>query len=50
MFSVLLVGQVCDFGMSRAKQHTVIHTKETGGSPLWMAPECLRGVLILAVD
>uniref|UniRef100_A0A7S4LH93 Protein kinase domain-containing protein n=1 Tax=Eutreptiella gymnastica TaxID=73025 RepID=A0A7S4LH93_9EUGL len=35
--------KVCDFGMSRAKQHTVIHTKETGGSPLWMAPECLRG-------
>eukprot|EP01006_Ploeotia_vitrea_P054087 TRINITY_DN67848_c7_g3_i1.p1 TRINITY_DN67848_c7_g3~~TRINITY_DN67848_c7_g3_i1.p1 ORF type:complete len:502 (-),score=3.39 TRINITY_DN67848_c7_g3_i1:477-1982(-) len=35
--------KLCDFGMSRTKQHTVIQTKEKGGSPLWMAPECLRG-------
>eukprot|EP00667_Euglena_gracilis_P005324 EG_transcript_5354 len=35
--------KLCDFGMSRTKQHTMIQTKQMGGSPLWMAPECLRG-------
>eukprot|EP00906_Rhabdomonas_costata_P035991 RCo050532 len=35
--------KLCDFGMARTKQQTVIHTKGMGGSPLWMAPECLRG-------
>uniref|UniRef100_A0A7S1ILY5 Protein kinase domain-containing protein n=1 Tax=Eutreptiella gymnastica TaxID=73025 RepID=A0A7S1ILY5_9EUGL len=35
--------KLCDFGMSRTKKHTRIHTKQMGGSPPWTAPECLRG-------
>eukprot|EP00992_Anisonema_acinus_P009446 TRINITY_DN5665_c0_g1_i2.p1 TRINITY_DN5665_c0_g1~~TRINITY_DN5665_c0_g1_i2.p1 ORF type:complete len:233 (+),score=42.60 TRINITY_DN5665_c0_g1_i2:1017-1715(+) len=35
--------KLCDFGMSRTKQHTRIVTKQGGGSAMWMAPECLRG-------
>eukprot|EP01012_Entosiphon_sulcatum_P056863 TRINITY_DN80574_c0_g1_i1.p1 TRINITY_DN80574_c0_g1~~TRINITY_DN80574_c0_g1_i1.p1 ORF type:complete len:590 (-),score=74.93 TRINITY_DN80574_c0_g1_i1:74-1843(-) len=35
--------KLCDFGMSRVKEHTFLITQHIGGSPAWMAPECLRG-------
>eukprot|EP01006_Ploeotia_vitrea_P042471 TRINITY_DN66630_c1_g2_i1.p2 TRINITY_DN66630_c1_g2~~TRINITY_DN66630_c1_g2_i1.p2 ORF type:complete len:545 (-),score=68.93 TRINITY_DN66630_c1_g2_i1:1843-3477(-) len=35
--------KLCDFGMARVKEQTFIVTGHIGGSPAWMAPECLRG-------
>lgn len=35
--------KVCDFGLSRLKEHTFISSKSVAGTPEWMAPEFLRG-------
>ncbi|KAI0498951.1 hypothetical protein KFK09_019849 [Dendrobium nobile] len=35
--------KVCDFGLSRLKEHTFISSKSAAGTPEWMAPEFLRG-------
>ena len=34
--------KVCDFGLSRMKNHTFLSSKSNAGTPEWMAPEVLR--------
>ena len=36
------VVKVCDFGLSRMKNHTFLSSKSNAGTPEWMAPEVLR--------
>eukprot|EP00850_Spirogloea_muscicola_P001052 SM000004S14922 [mRNA] locus=s4:220990:227245:- [translate_table: standard] len=36
------VVKVCDFGLSKIKNHTFLTSKSTAGTPEWMAPEVLR--------
>ena len=36
------VVKVCDFGLSRVKNHTYLSSKSNAGTPEWMAPEVLR--------
>jgi hypothetical protein len=38
LLELLLLLQVCDFGLSRVKQSTFLTSKSHGGTPEWMAP------------
>jgi len=35
--------KICDMGLTRVREQTLIRTKNAAGTPAYMSPECLRG-------